>query len=247
VADYLGRRSLPPLDLDPSRPLWDQAARVAWDVVEAEEPVNLYAMHDEAEAEELLAAADRTPNPYAEAHEREAAELLAASLRRSARLFAALDGEELPADEEPVEEAVAEELVEDQDQEDEELVKVPLTPVQRRWLHTAAAHPAPSRPWGGPVAWPVAPCPVACCDLCEHGSPPGCAADATGVPTGRRRHPAAARPERPAPTARPGRAAPHGRVPYCARALTSGEPSGPFLCRRGAVNRAAPTRLPSCA
>ncbi|MGO4747045.1 DUF6884 domain-containing protein [Streptomyces sp. 2MCAF27] len=138
TADYFGISALPRY-VDQAAPMWDQAARVAWDLVKAEGKVNLYAMHDEAEAAELLAAADRTPNPYAEAHEREAAELLRAELRRSRRLFAALDGEELPADEEPVEEAAAEELVEDQ--EDEELTAAPLTRVQRRWLHTAAAHP----------------------------------------------------------------------------------------------------------
>ncbi|MCT9093861.1 hypothetical protein N4G70_34150 [Streptomyces sp. ASQP_92] len=136
VADALGISSLPRY-VDPAAPMWDQAARIAWDVVKAEGPVSLYAMHDEAEAEELLAAADRTPDPAAEAFERELAELRTAEYRRSARLFAALDGEELPADEAPVEEA--EDVVEDQ--EDEELPAVELTPVQRRWLHTAAAHP----------------------------------------------------------------------------------------------------------
>jgi hypothetical protein len=142
AADFFGISTLPRY-VDPAAPMWGQAARVAWDLVKAEGAVNLYAMHDEAEAEELLAAADRTPNPYAEAYEREAAELRAAELRRSLRLFAALDGEELPADEEPVEEAAAEEVVEDvvEDQEDEELPAVELTRVQRRWLHTAAAHP----------------------------------------------------------------------------------------------------------
>ncbi|WP_342668617.1 DUF6884 domain-containing protein, partial [Streptomyces niveus] len=138
VADAFGISSLPRY-VDPAAPMWDQAARIAWDVVKAEGPVSLYAMHDEAEAEELLAAADRTPDPAAEAFERELAELRAAERRRSARLFAALDGEELPADEAPVEEAAAEDVVEDQ--EDEELPAVELTPVQRRWLHTAAAHP----------------------------------------------------------------------------------------------------------
>ncbi|MFJ1664628.1 DUF6884 domain-containing protein [Streptomyces anthocyanicus] len=137
VADFLGISALPRY-VDPAAPMWDQAARIAWDVVKAEGPVSLYAMHDEAEAEELLAAADRTPDPAAEAFERELAELRAAERRRSARLFAALDGEELPADEAPVEEAAAEDVVEDQ--EDEELPAVELTPVQRRWLHTAAAH-----------------------------------------------------------------------------------------------------------
>ncbi|MFF4709520.1 DUF6884 domain-containing protein [Streptomyces sp. NPDC001297] len=136
VADAFGISSLPRY-VDPAAPMWDQAARIAWDVVKAEGPVSLYAMHDEAEAEELLAAADRTPDPAAEAFERELAELRAAERRRSARLFAALDGEEFPADEAPVEEA--EDVVEDQ--EDEELPAVELTPVQRRWLHTAAAHP----------------------------------------------------------------------------------------------------------
>ncbi|MFD0270911.1 DUF6884 domain-containing protein [Streptomyces sp. NPDC127106] len=138
VADAFGISSLPRY-VDPAAPMWDQAARIAWDVVKAEGPVSLYAMHDEAEAEELLAAADRTPDPAAEAFERELAELRAAERRRSARLFAALDGEELPADEAPVEEAAAEDVVEDQ--EGEELPAVELTPVQRRWLHTAAAHP----------------------------------------------------------------------------------------------------------
>ncbi|MEU7153861.1 DUF6884 domain-containing protein [Streptomyces sp. NPDC045456] len=138
VADFLGISALPRY-VDPAAPMWDQAARIAWDVVKAEGPVSLYAMHDEAEAEELLAAADRTPDPAAEAFERELAELRAAERRRSARLFAALDGEELPADEAPVEEAAAEDVVEDQ--ENEELPAVELTPVQRRWLHTAAAHP----------------------------------------------------------------------------------------------------------
>ncbi|MGW5336230.1 DUF6884 domain-containing protein [Streptomyces bauhiniae] len=140
VADCFGISSLPRY-VDPAAPMWDQAARIAWDVVKAEGPVSLYAMHDEDEAEELLAAADRTPDPAPEAFERELAELRAAESRRSARLFAALDGEELPADETPVEEAAAEDVVEDQDQEDEELPAVELTPVQRRWLHTAAAHP----------------------------------------------------------------------------------------------------------
>ncbi|MFF6852786.1 DUF6884 domain-containing protein [Streptomyces antimycoticus] len=138
VADFLGISALPRY-IDPAAPMWDQAARIAWDVVKAEGPVSLYAMHDETEVEELLAAADRTPDPAAEAFERELAELRAAERRRSARLFAALDGEELPADEAPVEEAAAEDVVEDQ--EDEELPAVELTPVQRRWLHTAAAHP----------------------------------------------------------------------------------------------------------
>ncbi|MFB7012336.1 MULTISPECIES: DUF6884 domain-containing protein [unclassified Streptomyces] len=133
VADCFGISSLPRY-VDPAAPMWDQAARIAWDLVKAEGPVSLYAMHDEAEAEELLAAADRTPDPAAEAFERELAELRAAESRRSARLFAALDGEELPADEAPVEDVV-------EDQEDEELPAVDLTPVQRRWLHTAAAHP----------------------------------------------------------------------------------------------------------
>ncbi|MEU4986655.1 DUF6884 domain-containing protein [Streptomyces sp. NPDC021969] len=138
VADFLGISALPRY-VDPAAPMWDQAARIAWDVVKAEGPVSLYAMHDEADAEELLAAADRTPDPAADAFEREHAELRAAERRRSARLFAALDGEELPADEAPVEEAAAEDVVEDQ--EDEKLPAVELTPVQRRWLHTAAAHP----------------------------------------------------------------------------------------------------------
>ncbi|MFD8155346.1 DUF6884 domain-containing protein [Streptomyces sp. NPDC059720] len=138
VADFLGISALPRY-VDPAAPMWDQAARIAWDVVKAAGPVSLYAMHDEAEAAELLAAADHAPNPYAEAHDRESAELLADELRRSARLFAALDGEELPANEAPVEEAAAEDVIEDQ--EDEELPAVDLTPVQRRWLHTAAAHP----------------------------------------------------------------------------------------------------------
>ncbi|MFD9151266.1 DUF6884 domain-containing protein [Streptomyces diastaticus] len=138
VADFLGISALPRY-VDPAAPMWDQAARIAWDVVKGEGPVSLYAMHDEAEAEELLAAADRTPHPAAEAYERELAELRAAELRRSARLFAALNGEELPADEAPVEEAAAGNVAEDQ--EDEELPAVELTPVQRRWLHTAAAHP----------------------------------------------------------------------------------------------------------
>ncbi|MFI1568219.1 DUF6884 domain-containing protein [Streptomyces sp. NPDC020490] len=145
VADYLGITTLPPCELDPSLPLWDQAHRVAYDLVKAEEPVKLAELHDEAEVEELLAAADRTPGPAAMAYERELAELHAAERRRSARLFAALDGEELPADEEPVEEAAAEDVVEDQE---EELPLVPLTRVQRRWLHTAAAHPAGHFPNG---------------------------------------------------------------------------------------------------
>jgi len=144
AADFYGIAALPrPVDL--AAPMWDQAARVAWDLVKAEGRVNLYAMHDEAEAAELLAAAIRAPDPYAKAHEREAAELLAADLRRSRRLVAALDAEE------PVEEAAAEELVgdqEDEGQEDEELPAVPLTRVQRRWLHTAAAHPAGHFPTG---------------------------------------------------------------------------------------------------
>ncbi|WP_137235487.1 DUF6884 domain-containing protein [Streptomyces sp. BPSDS2] len=138
VADAFGISSLP-RHVDPAAPMWAQAARIAWDVVQAEGPVSLYAMHDETEAEELLAAADCTPDPAAAAFERELAELRAAELRRSARLSAVLDGEELPADEAPVEEAAAEDAVEDQ--EDEELPAVALTPVQRRWLHTAAAHP----------------------------------------------------------------------------------------------------------
>ncbi|MYX19637.1 MULTISPECIES: DUF6884 domain-containing protein [unclassified Streptomyces] len=138
IADCFGISSLPRY-VDPTAPMWEQAARIAWDVVKAEGPVSLYAMHDGAEAEELLAAADRTPDPAVGAYEREFAELCAADARRSARLFAALDGEELPADEAPVEEATAEDVVEDQ--EDEELSAVELTPVQRRWLHTAAAHP----------------------------------------------------------------------------------------------------------
>ncbi|MFK0296893.1 DUF6884 domain-containing protein [Streptomyces sp. NPDC090442] len=138
VADCFGISSLP-RHVDPAAPMWDQAARIAWDLVKTEGPVSLYAMHDETEAEELLTAADRTPDPAAEAFERELAELRAAESRRSARLFAALDGEEFSADEAPVEEAAAEDVVEDQ--EDEELPAVDLTPVQRRWLHTAAAHP----------------------------------------------------------------------------------------------------------
>ncbi|MFC9016305.1 DUF6884 domain-containing protein [Streptomyces albidoflavus] len=142
-ADYLGIASLPPRDLDPSRPMWDQAARIVWDLVKVGTPVNLYAMHDEAEAEELLASADRAPAPTPAdvAFERELAELRTAQARRSVALFAALDGEELPsvADLPAVEEAPAEDVVEGQ--EDEELPAVPLTRVQRRWLHTAAAHP----------------------------------------------------------------------------------------------------------
>ncbi|MGN9821883.1 DUF6884 domain-containing protein [Streptomyces sp. SD11] len=138
VADCLGISTLPRY-VAPDAPMWDQAARVAWDLVKAEGPVSLYAMHDEAEAAELLAAADRTPDRATEAFERELAELHAAERRRSARLFAALDGEELPTDETPVEDAAAEDVIEDQ--EDEELPAVALTPVQRRWLHTAAAHP----------------------------------------------------------------------------------------------------------
>ncbi|MEU4932072.1 DUF6884 domain-containing protein [Streptomyces yokosukanensis] len=147
VASYLGITTLPPCELDASLPLWDQAHRVAYDLVKAEEPVTLAELHDAAEVEEILAAADRTPDPAAVAYERELAELHAAERRRSARLFAALDGEELPADEESVEEAAAEDVVEDQDQE-EELPLVPLTRVQRRWLHTAAAHPAGHFPNG---------------------------------------------------------------------------------------------------
>ncbi|MGW2227495.1 DUF6884 domain-containing protein [Streptomyces formicae] len=146
VADYLGITGLPPLPLDPSRPMWDQARAVAYDVVKGEEPVNLRTMHDQAEAEEILARADRTPDPAAEALDRELAELRRAQADRSARLFAALDGEELPADEEPVEDTVAADLVEDQ--EDQDLVAAPLTRVQRRWLHTAAAHPAGHFPNG---------------------------------------------------------------------------------------------------
>ncbi|GHH56082.1 DUF6884 domain-containing protein [Streptomyces candidus] len=146
VADYLGITGLPPLPLDSSRPMWDQARAVAYDVAKAEGPVELRAMHDQAEAEEILARADRTPDPAAVAFERELGELYDAQARRSARLFAALGGEELPADEEPVEEAAAEDVVEDQ--EDEELVEAPLTRVQRRWLHTAAAHPAGHFPNG---------------------------------------------------------------------------------------------------
>ncbi|MER8039361.1 DUF6884 domain-containing protein [Streptomyces hydrogenans] len=129
VADYLGISGLP-LYVRPDASMWDQAARIAWDVVKAAGPVSLYRMHDEAEAAELLAAADHTP---AAAHDREAAELLAAELRRAERLSAVLDGEELPAVEAPTEAAV-------EDQE-EELPAVELTAVQRRWLHTAAAHP----------------------------------------------------------------------------------------------------------
>ncbi|MER7316285.1 DUF6884 domain-containing protein [Streptomyces halstedii] len=146
VADYLGITGLPPRPLDPSRPMWDQARAVAYDVVKAEGPVELRAMHDQAEAEEILARADRTPDPAAVAFERELGELYDAQARRRARLFAALDGDELPADEEPVEEAAAEDVTEDQ--EDEELVEAPLTRVQRRWLHTAAAHPAGHFPNG---------------------------------------------------------------------------------------------------
>ncbi|MCY1649248.1 hypothetical protein OVA19_00225 [Streptomyces sp. SL203] len=142
-ADYLGITSLPPRDLDPARPMWDQAARIVWDLVKAGAPVNLYAMHDEAEAEELLADANRAPAPTPAdvAFERELAEVRTAQARRSAALFAALDGEELPsvADLPAVEEAAAEDVAEGQ--EDEELPAVPLTRVQRRWLHTAAAHP----------------------------------------------------------------------------------------------------------
>ncbi|MFD4020611.1 DUF6884 domain-containing protein [Streptomyces sindenensis] len=138
VADCFGISALPRY-VDPAAPMWDQAARIAWDVVKAEGPVSLYSMHDEAEVEELLTAADRVPDPAAEAFERELAELHAAEARRSTRLFAALDGEELAADEASVEEAAAEDVVEDQ--ESEELPAVTLTPVQRRWLHTAAAHP----------------------------------------------------------------------------------------------------------
>ncbi|MDO0939288.1 hypothetical protein QQY66_49180 [Streptomyces sp. DG2A-72] len=114
AADFFGISALPRY-VDPAAPMWDQAARVAWDLVKAEGPVKLAELHDEAEAEEILAAADRTPNPYAEAHDREAAELAAAELRRTTRLFAALDGEELPADEEPVDVAEAA-AVEDVDQ-----------------------------------------------------------------------------------------------------------------------------------
>ncbi|MGA4980051.1 DUF6884 domain-containing protein [Streptomyces cinereoruber] len=132
VADCLGISCLPPY-VRPDAPMWGQAARIAWDVVRAEGPVSLYRMHDEAEAVELLAAADRVSDPYAAAHDREAAELLTAELRRAERLSAALGGEEVPAAEAP-----AGGVVEDQE---EELPAVELTAVQRRWLHTAAAHP----------------------------------------------------------------------------------------------------------
>jgi hypothetical protein len=96
-------------------------------------------MHDQAEAEDILARADRTPNPAAEAFDREVSEFYNARALRSARLFAALDGRELPAAEAAVEEATVEEHVEDQERE--ELPAVALTRVQRRWLHTAAVHP----------------------------------------------------------------------------------------------------------
>ncbi|MBK6017594.1 DUF6884 domain-containing protein [Streptomyces sp. MBT53] len=144
AADCYGISTLPRY-VAQDAPMWGQAARVAWDLVKAEGAVKLAELYDVAEAEEILAAADRMPNPYAEAHDRESAELVAAELRRSVRLFAALDGEELAAVEEPVEEAAAEDVVEDQE---EELLLVPLTRVQRRWLHTAAAHPAGHFPNG---------------------------------------------------------------------------------------------------
>ncbi|MFI9005484.1 DUF6884 domain-containing protein [Streptomyces sp. NPDC053541] len=138
VADCLGISCLPPY-VRPDAPMWDQAARVAWDVVRAAGPVSLYRMHDEAEVAELLAAADRVSDPYAAAHDREAAELLAAELRRAERLSAVLDGEELPATEAPTED-----IAEGQEEEELPAVELPaveLTAVQRRWLHTAAAHP----------------------------------------------------------------------------------------------------------
>lgn len=149
AADHFGISSLPRY-VDPSAPMWDQAPRVAWDLVKAAGRVNLCAMHDEAEAKELLARADRAPAPTAAdvAAERELAELRTADARRSAALFAALDGGELPT----VAELPAAELSSAEDvaerQEDEDLPAVPLTRVQRRWLHTAAAHPAGHFPNG---------------------------------------------------------------------------------------------------
>ncbi|MGV9315168.1 DUF6884 domain-containing protein [Streptomyces sp. NPDC003691] len=140
AADYYGISALPPRDLDPARPLWDQAARIAWDIVKGEEPVRLAGLHDEDEAAELLAAADRTPDPAAAAYEEELAGLHAADANRRARLFAALDGEELPAAGAAVPAAV-EDQDHDEDQVEEELPAVPLSRVQLRWLHTAAAHP----------------------------------------------------------------------------------------------------------
>ncbi|MEW1551469.1 DUF6884 domain-containing protein [Streptomyces tsukubensis] len=140
AADYYGISALPPRDLDPARPLWDQAARIVWDIVKAEKPVRLAGLHDEDEAAELLAAADRTPAPAATAYEEELAGLHTAAADRGARLFAALDGEELPAAGAAVPAAV-EDQDHDEDQGDEELPAVPLSRVQLRWLHTAAAHP----------------------------------------------------------------------------------------------------------
>ncbi|MFD4763900.1 hypothetical protein ACFWOJ_35235 [Streptomyces sp. NPDC058439] len=46
VADYLGITGLPPRPLDSSRPMWDQARAVAYDVVKAEGPAELRAMCD---------------------------------------------------------------------------------------------------------------------------------------------------------------------------------------------------------
>ncbi|MFI1890506.1 DUF6884 domain-containing protein [Streptomyces jumonjinensis] len=139
AADYLGITSLSPGMVDDSRPLWGQAAAVVYALVKTAAPVSLYAMHDPAEAEEILAAADRTPDPAAIAYERELAELHAADVRRRARLSAALDGQELAADEDTAGVTPSEDT--DEDQEHEELAAAPLTAVQRRWLHTAAAHP----------------------------------------------------------------------------------------------------------
>ncbi|MDJ0345522.1 hypothetical protein QMK19_33800 [Streptomyces sp. H10-C2] len=146
VADYLGITGLPPRPLDSSRPMWDQARAAAYDVVKAEGSVKLRAMHDQDEAEAILAHADRTPDPAAEAFESELAQLHDAQARRRARLTVALDGQELSADEKPVEEAAAEDVIEDQ--EDEERAEAPLSRVQRRWLHTAAAHSAGHVPGG---------------------------------------------------------------------------------------------------
>ena len=139
AVDFFGISALP-RHVDPAAPMWDQAARITWELVKTEGPVSLYAMHDAAEAEKILAAADRTPDPAAIAYERELAELHAVENRRRRALSAALGDEELPAEQAPVREAAAGDVVEDQDQEDEELPATPLTQVQRRWLHTAAAH-----------------------------------------------------------------------------------------------------------
>lgn len=78
--------------------------RPAWEL--AEEIGQTYALYgwvdvtdqaDADEVEQLLADADRETDPAAEAFEVEVAELCAAEARRAAALYAALDGEELPA------------------------------------------------------------------------------------------------------------------------------------------------------